>query len=503
MLKYDSDNSESRKKTVAPNASALVEGLRDFGYNLETAIADIIDNSISAGARNVEINTNTETDNPWIAIVDDGGGMSETELVDAMRLGSKNPRDSRPIKDLGRFGLGLKSASFSQCRVLTVFTCKEGKSSCARWDLDHIAKNNEWELELLDNYFPEEENRLWSKTGTVVKWQNLDRLSGGLENNREKKIKHINSELVRAEHHLRLVFHRYLEGNSPSSLTIKLNGRIIEPIDPMASINPATQHDPKETLKLDNGTVTIHCHTIPHHKKMSQDEWDELGGQKGHLRTQGIYVYREKRLIIAGGWLGLAKQKELTKLCRVAVNIPNTMDNDWKIDVKKASAQLPPSVRDRLKKIIERLVGTSKRTYTRKGGILVDQTPFPIWHRIKSDHKVMFKPNLDHPILTNYKSKLPEEFHSGFEQCVKFIGTGLPVDALYTEFAGNGEAVVSDDFEENELKELVFAIAEALQKSGVGKDGIIKALKSHSSLRTNWESTENYLTNYFEKCKHE
>lgn len=502
MLKYDSDNTESRKKTVTPNAYALVEGLRDFGYNLETAVADIIDNSISAGARNVEINTCTETDNPWIAIVDDGIGMSETELVDAMRLGSKNPRDCRPINDLGRFGLGLKSASFSQCRVLTVFTSRDGESSCARWDLDHIARNNEWELELLDNFLLEEENRLRSNSGTVVKWQNLDRLSGGLEGYREKKIKHINSELVKAEHHLSLVFHRYLEGTNPT-LNIKLNGRKIVPIDPMASSHPATQKDPEETIPLANGTVTIHCHTLPHHKKMSQNEWDELGGQKGHLRTQGIYVYREKRLIIAGSWLGLAKQKELTKLCRIAINIPNTMDNDWKIDVKKASAQLPPLVRDRLKKIIERLVGTSKRTYTRRGGRLVEQTPYPIWKRIKSDDKVIFRPNLDHPIFTTYADKLPEDLRPGFKQCLKFIGTGLPVDTLYSEFASNGEAVVSDDMEDYDLKELVFAIAEALQKNGFEKEAISEALQSHPSLQKNWESAKGYLTNYFMKNKHE
>ena len=134
----------------------------------------------------------------------------------------------------------------------------------------------------------------------------------------------------------------------------------------------ATQKDPKDEVRLQRGKAIIRCHTLPHHKKMSKEEYEELGGPEGHLKSQGLYVYRENRLIIAGGWLGLARQEELTKLCRISVDIPNSMDAEWKIDVKKASAQLPPRVKERLKGTIERFVGTSKRTYRSKGRRLVD-----------------------------------------------------------------------------------------------------------------------------------
>ncbi|MCY3674340.1 MAG: ATP-binding protein [Paracoccaceae bacterium] len=496
MLKYDINGTDSREKHVSPNASALIEGLRDFGYNLETALADIIDNSISAGASNVEIITETESDDPWIAIIDDGMGMTEEELVEAMRLGSKNPKDKRTKNDLGRFGLGLKSASFSQCRKLTVLTRKTGISSCARWDLDHIAKCNEWNLELIDHVNNFADINLQTNSGTAVIWQNLDRLSGGLGQNRNKKILHVNSELVRAEYHLRLVFHKYLEGTSPH-LKIKLNKRVLEAIDPMALNNTATQPGPEDHIPSNNGLVSIKGYTLPHHNKMTQDEWDEIGGPRGHLRTQGLYIYREKRLIIAGSWLGLAKQTELTKLCRIAVNIPNTMDSDWKIDVKKASAQLPPKVRDRLKKIIEKLVGNSKRTYIRTGGKLVDQSPYPIWHRIKSDNNVIFRPNIDHPVFTMFSENLPEEFRQGFVQCLKLIGSGLPIDALHAEFAGNAEAVVSDDINDEEIGKLVYILANALNKNNISKDGIISAIQCHPFLRVNWNLTSKYIDDYF------
>jgi len=141
----------TRVVDAAPYAASLIEGHRDVGYSLGTALADIIDNAISAGARTLALITDTATSEPWIALADDGCGMSEIELVEAMRLGSKNPRDTRRPEDLGRFGLGLKSGSFSQCRSLTVVTRKGGITSCARWDLDQVAERNDWCLELIDN----------------------------------------------------------------------------------------------------------------------------------------------------------------------------------------------------------------------------------------------------------------------------------------------------------------------------------------------------------------
>ena len=133
---------ETREVDATPYAASLIEGHRDFGYSLETALADIIDNAITAGARTATLIADTVADEPWIALADDGSGMTETELVEAMRLGSKNPTDDREAEDLGRFGLGLKSASFSQCRSLTVLTRKDDRTSCARWDLDRVASNS-------------------------------------------------------------------------------------------------------------------------------------------------------------------------------------------------------------------------------------------------------------------------------------------------------------------------------------------------------------------------
>ena len=388
--------SKKRQADATPHASSLIEGMRDFGYTLETAMADIIDNSITAGASNVEILAETTSDEPWIAVADDGYGMTEAELIEAMRPGSRNPLEDREAHDLGRFGLGLKSASFSQCRQLTVISRKDGVVSAATWDLDKVAATNIWSVDLEDDLSDIPAAASMPETGTTVLWRKLDRLSTNYRHDTAKRAGEINKSLSGAERHLRLCFHRYMEG-SRSKLRLKLNGRLLSPIDPFATDHKATQRDPEEVLPLAHGDVVTQCFTLPHHKMMAKAAWEELGGPDGHLRSQGFYIYREKRLIIAGSWLGLARQKELTKLSRVRVDIPNTMDADWKIDVKKASAQMPPVVRERLRKIVERLQGTSKRTYQRRGRKLVADENLPLWNRVLKDGKIIYRPNTEHP----------------------------------------------------------------------------------------------------------
>lgn len=416
-----------------------------------------------------------------------------------MRLGSKNPTDTRASDDLGRFGLGLKSASFSQCRSLTVLSVKDSEeASCARWDLDRVSQRNDWSLELLDNHSDIPGAEFLPDHGTIVVWQKLDRLIGGYGEDRAKRISHLNEEIRMAERHLRLVFHRFLAGRNPQ-INLFLNGRKLKPIDPMASAHLSTQKTPEEAITLNKGTIKVRCYTLPHHKKMTQEEWDELGGTEGHLKSQGLYIYRENRLIISGGWLGLTRQTELTKLCRIAVDIPNTMDSEWKIDVKKASAQLPPQVRDRLKKVVEHFVGTSKQTYKRRGQKLVDEAKHPLWNRIQKDGQVYFRPNSDHPVFKEYANLLPDHLTDGFYRCIKIIGSGLPLETLHAELVGNAEAVVADHADEEELRQLVFAMADALLGSGVSIVGISDAMHSHPVLRDNWHETKKIIQDYLNK----
>jgi hypothetical protein len=488
---------------ATPRASALIESLRDIGYSLPTALADVIDNSITAGASSVRIFADTIGDDPSIAILDNGCGMDQAELIEALRPGSKNPRETRAPSDLGRFGLGLKSASFSQCRRLTVLSRKNGRIAGARWDLDEVAATDRWEISLIDHHEGIPQASLLRESGTLVLWEKLDRIDGGYRHDTQKRAQYINSALAGAERHLRIVFHRFMERTGKGRLSISINDRVLEPIDPFASKHPKTQPDQPEELRLAHGVVHFQSFTIPHHKAMKRDEWEELGGPEGHLRSQGFYIYRGDRLIISGSWLGLARQTELTKLCRIRVDIPNTMDADWKIDVKKASAQLPPAVKERLKKIVERFVQTSKRTYRKRGQKLTDETRAPMWQRLIKDGAIVYQPNSDHPTLLEFEERLPEDLRRDFRNCISLVGAGLPVDSLHADLFGQAETVKAADAELDALEQALQSMVPHLLEQGISEAGVRSMLKTTEMFRKEWDRVEPVLARLLEQEEHE
>lgn len=481
----------SRRADATPHAAALIEGLRDIGYSLETAISDVIDNSITAGAHRVQINTETFSDEPYIAIIDDGDGMTEEELIAAMRPGSRNPLATRDEPDLGRFGLGLKSASFSQCRRLTVVSRKSGQTTAAIWDLDDVAERNEWAVQLPEGVVGIPAVEQLGPKGTLVLWQKLDRLTGGYSHNTAKRAEVINQRIAETERHLRLVFHRFTEDSKP--LSILLNGRQLRPLDPFARKNPATFADPEEKLTLIRGDVEIQSFTLPHHKQMSKADWEDIGGPEGHLKSQGFYLYRGKRLILHGTWFGLCRQSELTKLSRVRIDIPNSMDADWKIDVKKSSAQLPPVVRDRLKKVIERILAGSKRTYSKRGQKLVDHERLPMWHRIQADGQIRYRPNIEHPAFADFAESLPPDLRRGFFNCIALVGASLPIETLHADMAGTAEQIVPDRVDEDTLAQAVQATLSVLLGARKDIKEIKSLMKDVDPFRSAWEDTERII----------
>ena len=192
---------------LPPYAPTLIESTRAIGYSLEAAVADIIDNSIAANAKKVDIFF-FPVDSAYIAILDNGNGMGTEELNAAMQYGSKNPSDARDAKDLGRFGLGLKTASLSQCRCLTVITKQGDCVNGRRWDVDHVAETGTWSLIVLEdeemNDVPGIDSLRTYDSGTLVVWQKLDRLKAG-EINFEQAL---GRKIDGVREHLSLVFHR-------------------------------------------------------------------------------------------------------------------------------------------------------------------------------------------------------------------------------------------------------------------------------------------------------
>ncbi len=226
---------------------------------------------------------------------------------------------------------------------------------------------------------------------------------------------------------------------------------------------------------------------------MSNADWEDIAGPDGHMKSQGFYLYRGRRLILHGTWFGLCRQSELTKLSRVRIDIPNSMDSDWKIDVKKSSAQLPPVVRDRLKKVIERIQDGSKRTYRKRGQKLVDHERLPMWHRIQADGQIRYRPNVEHPAFADFAESLPPELRRGFFNCIALVGASLPIETLHADIAGTAEQIVPDSVDEDTLAQAVQATLSVLLGASKDIKEIISLMKDVDPFRSAWEDTQRII----------
>jgi len=367
----------------------MVESLRGLGYSTATALADIIDNSIAARATSVAVSFTWNRNASWISVLDDGDGMTDAELERAMRLGDRTPLEERSKDDLGRFGLGLKTASFSQCRRLTVASRQDGLTSCLRWDMDVLAASGGDAWHLLEGAAPGSESALaplaLAHKGTIVLWELLDRIVtvGSTEQDFLDLIDAV-------ERHLAMVFHRYLDGPRPR-LILKLNGRRIAPWDPFLVNHPATWSSPVARLPTASGVVEVQCHVLPHKDRLEAQISDRAAGPDGWTAQQGFYVYRNARLLVAGSWLGLGQGRSWTKeeahrLARIRLDIPNTADDEWKIDVRKSTARPPVAIKAKLTKLAEVTRERARRVFAHRGQVIHAGKAEPITAAWRAEH---------------------------------------------------------------------------------------------------------------------
>ncbi len=477
-----------------PRASSHIEALRDIGYSLKSAVADIIDNSISASASKIELFFEWKGKDSSIAIIDDGDGMSAAELIEAMRPSNVNPLESRDRNDLGRFGLGMKTASFSQCRKLTVISRRNGSVSGCCWDLDYVAEKDEWLLrQLSDDQIEDTAGSLITgDSGTLVLWENLDRLidrtGTGIEANLYEKMDSVRK-------HLELVFHRYLKGEpGKKPIAMSINGEHLKPFDPFNSLHPATQHLQDEILELAGETIRIQPYILPHHSKISPADYEYYGGEGGYLRTQGFYVYRNSRLLISGTWFRLARQRELTKLARVKIDLPNSLDHLWEIDVRKSKATPPEIIRQRLKKVIDRITGGSTRIYTTRGRRLTSEGLNTVWIRKAGHGKIKYSINRDHPLLKNHISELNGQARSRFLDLLTLIEDQLPVDSIYSDVSGSPESLAENMIEEGKLLELAELFHSCMKAQGMAAGEIREQFEITEPFRNNLDRITDFLT---------
>lgn len=441
---------------LPPSAASLSASMRDLGYSLETAVADLIDNSISACATHIDILCDATGAQPILAVLDNGKGMDASELLKAMRHGAINPRQQRSPKDLGRFGLGLKTASFSQCRSLTVASAKDGSISAAEWNLDRIDAADEWLLSILD---AEDITALpyldrLGDHGTAVIWKNLDRLTEDEAGNRRDEI--ISEKLDVLEKHLGLVFHRFLAGEirGTQKLAIFVNGHPVEAFDPFCRKNNATQILPEEIVRIGTAAVRLQPYILPHHSRLGAREYDYYQSRSDFISHQGAYIYRNGRLMAWGDWFRLIPKGEATKLARVQIDFPNSLDESWTIDIKKSRARPPLPVRERLRQIIGQVSGRSTTVHRGRGRRLFEEVSAPVWERYADQGGIRYALNGAHPLVQRLAERLDEAGRKNVHLLLESISAALPVEMIYSDYSSHPREVSQAPLDDDALQQL-------------------------------------------------
>jgi hypothetical protein len=443
---------------IEPNASSILGSLRSIGYDLKTALADIIDNSISANAQNIEIiNNDLKEENSrldWLAIVDNGFGMTMEKMVEAFTLGSGGIDVVRNGKnDLGRFGLGLKTATFSQCEKLTVISkTKEDKIVSLVYDLDFIVRNNnKWEAYTLEDtslIIEKIKPRLYDKeifnneSWTIVFWENIDKIN--FENT-----KTYNTEINKVRDHFSLVYHKYI-----NELEIRINNTKIDYWNPFLTANSSEKKEYKFDSK--GNQYSIRTHILKHSSEfINYTDYSNQSKIGSFTQNQGFFVYRNKRLVYHGSWLGLFYKEHHYILARVEINLPNTYESDiaWEVNISKSTVRIPSFTFPDIISECNHVRAEANNTFRFHGGIkkhiIKSKKTFtevkPIWEFESKGNsegiKDYYKINQDHPIIKQYiettinDSRQKEQF----KLLLKYLESYLPLDNIFARKASQIE----------------------------------------------------------------
>lgn len=452
-----------KARNAPPRAAALVESLRGMGYTTGTALADVIDNSISAGASKIRLDFGWRGMDSHIRIADDGHGLTSVQMDDAMVLGSANPLDMRSAEDLGRFGMGLKTASLSQCRRLTIGSTSGMETNYRCWDIDHLMSDEGKEWSLLLEPFPSAkqlcDEALQNGFTTAVAWEGMDRvLSAGFS-------EHDFFELIdEVERHLSMTFHRFIEGPNPA-VRIYINGgaqgQQVRAWDPYMRSHDATSATPVEHL---HGGILVQGYVLPHRDRLTEKEFSSGAGSAGWVARQGFYVYRGRRLLVAGSWLGLGDDRpwpkdDLHRLARICLDLPNNIDQEWRIDIKKSVAKPPIRVRHRLVDLARTVRADARRVFTHRGEVTAPRTTHQLvsaWEVTSGSPGPRYRIDEAHPVMTSLLEDAGV-FAGRIRQAFRVIEETVPVQRIWLDAAESVDAkpVLPDDRVPEELLELM------------------------------------------------
>lgn len=505
--KNDIFGSESSCNSVelVPNPVFLMQSMRHIGYTLETAIADIIDNSIAANASTISVQYRWNDSMPWIAIIDNGCGMSANGIKEAMRFGGEICSTlERKRTDLGRFGLGLKTASLSQCKRLTVISKQNNLISSCVWDVDVLSRLPvpKWTALLPTLKTLKEDSvvaGLLSRldkihSGTIILWQKLDNLSSGTQKGFSES--NFSEVMNQTSLHMGLVFHRFFVMEKGSKvIKLDFNGTTVEGRNPFGMAVPARQELQEETITLDGEKIVTQPFVLPYKSKVSKQDYEKFGGEEGYLQNQGFYVYRNRRLIIKSTWFRIIPKTELTKLLRIRIDIPNSLDHLWQLDVKKSSVIPPLAVITRLRELLPVVSERGKRPYTKRGSRAISDIVY-IWRREFSSGKVSYVINDEHPFVKELIQNEDGTVDVKKLSYLRIISGAFPTESFHVDVNNDDRTVIVPIARQEEMENAVRNLIISFRTIGMGPE-TIRTSMSKNELPVSKERFDELLTEVF------
>ena len=412
--------------------------------------------------------------------------MEESALVEAMRFGGSGPDVQRSDGDLGRFGLGLKTASLSQCRFLVVASRAGGPTSRLSWDVDAVEKAGSWNA---GEPGASPQGRLAAEfdragPGTLVTWTRMDPLGGlhGLDQNA------FNARVAEIRAHLAMTFHRFLAGEA-RRVRIEVNGRALAAWDPFCRDHDATISLPRDVIRGPVGAVTVAPFILPHRDRFgSEPDHEAAGGPEGWAERQGFYVYRGDRLVLPGGWMGLGgarawTREESSRLARIAIDLPTGLDADWRIDVRKSLARPPQWARQRLVSVGADARRRAREVFAWRGGgrprgPAKDAPDLALWVARTSGRPPRYRIRRDHPAVIALAGALDTP---AFEGLLAALELTVPVERIWLDVSEEGGAALIEP-EADDVRALAAPLAALLATidNAGGKearlDGLLRSL---------------------------
>ena len=478
---------EIEYEEAVPRPEYLIKSIAEQGYSLETALADLIDNSVSANAEKVEILTENHENKLIVYLADNGGGMTEQELIRNMQFPSNDMDHIREENDLGRFGLGMKTASFSQTRKFTVITRKKGEEifSARTWDVDYLKKCGKWRIKkntndeiksLFSEYESSSKKHLAAYSeytpNTIIVWEGLYKFenytyTGNQFRHFKEQLNNVTSE------YLGIVFHKFMELKK-NPLQIRINNTLVKPFNPFCS---STGEIPRslglKEMRFGKDVLKMNAFILPVKACDNQHKWTT----KNHnlMDLEGLYIYRGNRIIFYGGWNNIIKKESKLRLARLKIQVGNLNDDKLQLNVSKSQISIPYDLKTGVLKYIIQLREEAKKEYNNRGvkkkNGYSSKNNAELLSRIVTTKGAIYEINKEYPLVKLIWVELNTIQKKSFDLFIRSLNL-----ILNKQRHSEKDYIIFTENKDPKHTDKVIKVVEKLLKTGFSSDQIFSVL---------------------------